>query len=384
VTYTLNAADEAIFNIDSSGNLSFDVAPDFETDPTSYNVAVMATANGETSVAQVAVSVVNDDGGPTGADFTSEFPAGLNVGDLLSNVPFFSISGVHPDPNEPLTYSLAPGSSPNFTISGNLVSFAPGVVANATNSYGTYTVVVTDSDGDVYTSPLLGTMPVLIDLDGDGHEITQIDYDFDGDGEVESGGFTGPDDAVLAIDINLDGEVNGVEEIALADLTDEEDTDLEALGTLIDENGDGLVDANDSGFDSLLLWQDINQDGIAQDSEVSTLVEAGIESIAVEYLEGSEAYSVDGLANILGESAVTFTDGTTTTAADAELIYSDAYIDFSTEAEGSNEADDLEIALASTADASAETLSADDSVAVEIDPALLEMSGNEGSDDWLI
>ena len=240
---------------------------------------------------------------------------------------------------------------------------------------------IRDSDGTA--------APVLIDLDGDGVEITDSNFDFDNDGVQESGGFTSTDDAVLAIDLNNDGEVNGVEEIALADLTDDEDTDLEALATLIDENGDGLVDANDSGFDNLLLWQDVNQDGIAQGGEVSTLEEEGIESIAVEYFEGSEAYEVDGLANILGESVATFTDGTTTTAADAQLIYTevDEAIDFSVlEATVADELDDLDIALATSNSqpanqaASPEAPRESEVAATEAE----EMSQVDTSDDWLI
>lgn len=204
---------------------------------------------------------------------------------------------------------------------------------------------------------------------------------------AETGGFAGADDGILAIDVNGDGAVNGVTEIALADMTDEDDSDLEALGTLIDENGDGLVDANDSGFDTLLLWQDANQDGVAQQSEVQTMEEAGIASISTEYLDDSEAYTVDGLANILGESAVTFTDGSTTVAADAELLYTDVAIDFSgLEAPVSDELDDLDIAQATSnvqpASNSGSPEVESDAGAAPVVPA--DASQSDSSDDWMI
>ena len=300
---------------------------------------------------------------------------------------------------------VIPGTPPTLLTGGETLTideleslefFPEPVTTSNVDSQISIQFVDSNSSSDSETTTIDLTIvnnvapPVLIDLDGDGIEITESLFDFDNDGIQESGGFTSADDAILAIDINLDGNVNGVGEIALADLTDEEDTDLEALATLVDENNDGLVDANDSGFDSLLIWQDINQNGVADDGEVMTLEEAGIASISTEYLDDSEAYTVDGLANVLGESEVTFTDGSTTVAADAQLLYSDAPIDFSNmEANNSSEIDDLDIALSSQGGNNSGTAATDlaaSDLPTDVDATELpaDSSATDGANDWLI
>lgn len=39
----------------------------------------------------------------------------------------------------------------------------------------------------------------------------------------------------------------------------------------LDSNADGQIDANDAQFGSLKVWRDLNQDGISQANELSTL-----------------------------------------------------------------------------------------------------------------
>ena len=385
------------------------------------NAALQQLAEGET-VTEIHTITIFDNPSATGQEpailevvFTGVNDAPILGADTLVNYPENDTDPVGTfvatdvDLIDTISYSLEGQDAAAFNISsdGELTfAFSPDfelpIDSDGDNVYQV-TIVATDSSGVAATESDtqevtvtvtdVAAAPVLIDLDGDGIEITETSFDFDNDGVAETGGFTNADDAILAIDVNGDGAVNGVTEIALADLTEEDDTDLEALGTLIDENGDGLVDANDSGFDSLLLWQDANQDGIAQEGEVSTLEEAGIASISTEYLDDSEAYTVEGLANVLGESEVTFTDGSTTVAADAELIYSDAAIDFSLlDNSDSPEIDDLDIALVAESAAPAQATASADQLAVDstdaVDAADADLSADSvtsgGGSDWLI
>lgn len=50
-------------------------------------------------------------------------------------------------------------------------------------------------------------------------------------------------------------------------------------------NGDGIIDERDQLFSRLRLWIDDNHDGISQFSELHTLPEMGIYSLALNYYE---------------------------------------------------------------------------------------------------
>ena len=51
--------------------------------------------------------------------------------------------------------------------------------------------------------------------------------------------------------------------------------------TSLDTNNDGLVDNNDASYNKLAVWQDANQDGVADASELSTLADHGIDGISL-------------------------------------------------------------------------------------------------------
>ncbi|WP_111640259.1 hypothetical protein [Marinomonas shanghaiensis] len=128
--------------------------------------------------------------------------------------------------------------------------------------------------------------PVVIDMDGDGIELTKLnesttDFDFDDDGYLERTAWTTGDDALLVFDIGNDGKVIESKEIAFAKWTEEDDTDLEALATHFDTNKDKVLDSRDAGWSSFKIWQDRDTDGVVDDGEMLTLEEAGIKSIGL-------------------------------------------------------------------------------------------------------
>lgn len=144
--------------------------------------------------------------------------------------------------------------------------------------------------------------PILLDLDGDGIQLTDakdaISFDLDGDGVPEQISWTasGTDDAFLALDRNGDGRFDNGRELfgnftaqpespqqngflALAEF------DLRANGG----NGDAIISPADTVFSSLRLWADANRDGVSQQEETRDLASAGVERLHLKYKESRRA-----------------------------------------------------------------------------------------------
>lgn len=161
--------------------------------------------------------------------------------------------------------------------------------------------------------------PLVIDLDGDGIELTSLDgsaacFDMDNDGFAEQTGWVGADDALLAVDSNGNGKIDDITEL----FGSENQSGYAALAEY-DLNGDGVVDAQDAGFSSLLLWKDLDGDGRTDDGELFSLADFGIASIPVT----PTATNTGNNGNTITETGtVAFDDGSTTTSADVDFSIS--------------------------------------------------------------
>ena len=158
--------------------------------------------------------------------------------------------------------------------------------------------------------------PLVLDLDGDGIELTSVDgstafFDVGVDGFAEATGWVAADDGLLALDVDGDGRIDDGSEL-FGDQTGY------AHGFLAlaqhDDNGDGVIDAADAVFSELVVWQDANTDGISQAGEMRGLAELGIASISTGATTTS--YWVAG-NEIRYESTFTWADGTTGVVGDA-------------------------------------------------------------------
>ena len=138
--------------------------------------------------------------------------------------------------------------------------------------------------------------PLVIDLDGDGFELTDVEngvyFDNDNYGLSEKTQWVSSDDGLLAIDLNGDGIINDGSEL-FGSSTVMPDGSIARLGfealAQYDENGDGIIDEKDSAYYKLLVWQDKNGNGISEANELKTLKELGIESISLK------AEEIDGV-----------------------------------------------------------------------------------------
>lgn len=133
--------------------------------------------------------------------------------------------------------------------------------------------------------------PLVLDLNGNGIETIPLNgfktlFDGDADGIATATNWVAGTDGILALDLNGNQLIDDGSEL-FGDSTKLLNGELAQHGYQAlaehDENKDGLIDENDSVFDSLKIWQDKNSDGISQSDEISTLSELGIESLSVAY-----------------------------------------------------------------------------------------------------
>ena len=178
-----------------------------------------------------------------------------------------------------------------------------------------------------WSSQLAEIDPLILDLDGDGVELTPFSdqhlfFDIDNDGHKERTGWVGADDAMLVHDLNGDGKINDITE-ALSEYYGAQkgtgaiwSSSFAALESL-DSNQDGVIDASDSAFDALRIWQDTNQNGETDAGELKTLTEAGITELS---LNDSVDGSFTGGNEVKSNSTYRRSDGTTHTLAAVNFI----------------------------------------------------------------
>lgn len=183
--------------------------------------------------------------------------------------------------------------------------------------------------------------PLILDLNGDG-EIGTIAankfqgavFDGDNDGIKTATGWVSPEDGLLVRDINSDGTINSGAELfgdstKLANGTNAKNG-FAALSDL-DSNGDGKVDSNDTNFNELKVWKDINGDGVSQASELFSLNDVGIQSLNVNINEIKNEQVEGGYLAETG--SYTKADGSLGKMADVNFENQDIYSKFTSQVE---------------------------------------------------
>ena len=170
--------------------------------------------------------------------------------------------------------------------------------------------------------------PLAIDLDGDGIETlgvntnggTPVLFDHDADGLKTGTGWLTGGDAWLVRDLNANGSIDTGRELFGVDTLIE--GPIYSGGTVVqgtrtacsgfealaapDGNGDRVFNAQDAAFGELMLWRDLDADGVSDVGELASLASHGIVSIAL---------NSDGVVQNLGNGN-TVTGSATVTYAD--------------------------------------------------------------------
>ena len=133
--------------------------------------------------------------------------------------------------------------------------------------------------------------PIVINFAKGGYELTgaeaPIEFDIQATGQPVRIGWTAPgaDEALLCLDRNQNGTIdNGAELFGDATPLKNGQRAPQGFAALaeLDDNHDGVIDRRDAVWSRLLLWRDLDHDGIAKRSEVSPVAGSALAAINLD------------------------------------------------------------------------------------------------------
>lgn len=157
--------------------------------------------------------------------------------------------------------------------------------------------------------------PLVLDLNGNGLELTDIrkgegvSFDITGNGVKEEVSWAKATDGFLVYDRNGNGNIDSGKEL----FGDQHGAanGFEELSKF-DSDSNGVIDKEDSIYNELKVWQDLNQNGVSEENELKSLNDLKIDEISLENdgrserlagnrIEGYSNYTQDSVKKEIGE-----------------------------------------------------------------------------------
>jgi hypothetical protein len=214
---------------------------------------------------------------------------------------------------------------------------------NALDGTYQYHAGVWGNESAWYDATTLSTSdPIVLDLDGDGVSLVGRDagvrFDIDQVEGAEATSWMGPGEGLLAMDLDGDGVISSMGEVFSNRFAGgNHTTSLDALATL-DSNSDGMINALDTAFADILVWQDGDQDGSSAAGELQSLDSHGVASIDLgadsTYETGPDGTHIDARGEF------TFADGSTSEYVEATFGFTDSVIEAAVQAAISADSED--------------------------------------------
>lgn len=134
--------------------------------------------------------------------------------------------------------------------------------------------------------------PIIINFENGGYRLTGIEapvcFDIAATGHATCTGWTaaGAQEAFLALDRDGDGTISsGAELFGNATMLKNGQRAPNGFAALaeLDDNGDGVIDHDDAIWPALMLWTDLNHDGVSQPAELRPVSGSSITAIGLDY-----------------------------------------------------------------------------------------------------
>ncbi len=296
----------ALLQLDADGAYSYDPNGAFNTlaigsqttDTFSYT---MRDAEGLTSDATVTITIDGVNTAPVAVDDSNTTNGNIVIDVNTVNDPNNLLINDTDDVGDTFVISAVNSLAGNVGVQ---IALASGALLTV-NADGTYqydpnnAFVVTDTDSFTYeitdnhglTSNVATVTinvivpPIILDLQDDGIQLispieSQVSFTILGRDKPTTMGWVSGEDGILAIDLNGDRIINGLEEFTFTHPNAQ--TDLEALRLRYDSNFDGILDMNDDDWLRFGLWQDQNENGLCEPGEFQSLAERGIAEISLK------------------------------------------------------------------------------------------------------
>ncbi len=229
-------------------------------------------------------------------------------------------------------------SSDTLVLSPDLGLWAnAGIVNNGSSNYTVYQNTGSNSqvlvNADVVVINNDSVAPLVLDLNRDGIiSYAQVTMDVNGDGQLDQTAWAAAQDGVLVWDKLGDGQVHDNSQYAFSQYGAAGSTDLQGLAAGFDKNHDGVFCADDAKFAEFKVWQDANQNGVADAGEMRGLLDLGIASINLSS-DNTVRMPTAGVTEA-GRTTASATDGSRVLVSDASFEYSSLAYTAQTSSEG--------------------------------------------------